>query len=105
MKETSSIFPQLFTVDEVARVFRFTRAAIRRMIRAQELPAIRIGKEYRIPRQVVENILNPLTEKNLEAAAYGLWRGKKYPEGAQWVRHHRDTDTRTLEELLEELHP
>lgn len=103
MQNAIKAFPQLLTVEEVAQIFRLTQAAIRRMIRAHELPAVRIGKEYRIPRHIIENILSPLSEDNLKEAAFGLWKGKKYPSGETWVRHFRDSDPRTLEEMLKEL--
>ncbi len=93
----------LFTVKEIAQVFRLTDAAIRRMIRDKELPAIQIGREYRISRHVVEKILHPLHNGNLKATGFGLWKDKKNPRGEDWVRRHRDTDKKTLEELLKEL--
>lgn len=96
-------YPSLLTVEEVALAFRLTRAAIRRMIRAKEIPAIKIGKEYRIPEQVVKNLLNPLTEQSLTDAAFGLWKGGKYPSGPEWVHEHRKKNKKNLDELLEAL--
>lgn len=103
MRSISQVFPQLFTVKEVAQIFRLTEGAIRRMVRAKEIPAIRIGKEYRISGQVLQNILHPLSDQNLKEAAFGLWKTGKSPEGSKWVRTHRDTDVRSLNELLKDL--
>ena len=100
---TSHTFPHLFTVGEVAKFFRLTEAAIRRMIRVKKLPAIRIGKEYRIPEQVIQNILNPLNESNMHSAGFGIWKGTKYPEGSKWVAQKRKKDKRTLDEILSDL--
>lgn len=103
MEELKNTSLSLFTVKEIAQVFRLTDAAIRRMIRDKELPAIQIGREYRIPRHVVEKILHPLHEGNLKATGFGLWKNKKNPRGEDWVRRYRDADKRTLEELLKDL--
>lgn len=101
--EAQALISPLVTVEEVAHLVRLTPAAIRRMIRAREIPATRIGREYRIPRRVVENWLAPLNETNLKEAAFGLWKGKKHPPGEEWVREHREKDPRSLEEILAEL--
>lgn len=103
MELTTETLPRLLTVEEVARIFRLTPAAIRRMIRAREFPALRIGREYRIPERVVENMLGSLNEGNLKDAAFGLWKGSGSPRGETWVRKHRDSDRRSLEEILKDL--
>lgn len=103
MESTTENLPRLLTVEEVARVFRLTPAAIRRMIRAKDFPALRIGREYRIPERVVENILGSFNERNLKDAAFGLWKGPGLPRGETWVRKHRDSDRRSLEEILKDL--
>ena len=93
----------LFTVEEVARIFRLTEAAIRRLIRVREIPAIRFGKEYRIPRQFVENKLSPITDETLEFSGFGVWKGKKYPSGEDWVSEHRKNEKRSLAQYVEDL--
>lgn len=103
MSQNSETFPQLLTVSEVADIFRLTQAAIRRMVRAREIPAIRIGKEYRIPKQVVHNILNPLTDQTLKEAGFGIWTHKKNPEGSQWLRRQRSQERRTLAEVIKDI--
>lgn len=103
MTQHLEIFPQLLTVSEVAGIFRLTQAAIRRMVRAKEIPAIRIGKEYRIPKQVVHNILNPLTEQTLKEAGFGIWAHEKNPEGSKWLRSQRAKERRTLVEVIKEI--
>jgi excisionase family DNA binding protein len=39
---------RLFTVSEVAAVMRVSNMTVYRLIRAGELPALRVGKGYRI---------------------------------------------------------
>jgi excisionase family DNA binding protein len=41
--------PELMTVAEVAALVRVSKMTIYRMIRKGELPAIAVGKSYRIP--------------------------------------------------------
>lgn len=103
MESITETLPRLLTVEEVARIFRLTPAAIRRMIRAKEFPAIRIGREYRVPQRVVENMLGSLNEKNLKDAAFGLWRNNRFVRGEAWIRKHRDHDQRSLEEILKDM--
>lgn len=103
MSTTLSTLPQLFTVDEVAQIFRLTQAAIRRMIRTKELPAIKFGKEYRIPQSVIQNILNPLNSATFKDAGFGLWKAAKLPRGETWLRKKRDTDPRDLSDYLKDL--
>ena len=100
---TTLNYPQLLTVDEFATIFKLTQAAIRRMIRDKEIPAIKIGKEYRISEQVVHNLLNPLTEASKAVAGFGLWKGKNNPKGETWVETHRKNNNKSLQTLLEEL--
>jgi excisionase family DNA binding protein len=99
----TTTYPHLLTVDEFAQIFRLTQAAIRRMIRSKEIPAIKIGKEYRIAEQVVHNLLNPISEENLEHAGFGLWKGKNNPKGEVWVENHRKKNAKNLDALLKEL--
>lgn len=40
---------ELLTVKETAELLKTSRAQIRKMIQNGELPAVRIGREYRIP--------------------------------------------------------
>lgn len=40
---------ELLTVKEVARLLKTSRAQVRKMIQNGELPAMRVGREYRIP--------------------------------------------------------
>ena len=40
---------ELLTVKETAGLLKTSRAQIRKMIQNGELPAVRVGREYRIP--------------------------------------------------------
>lgn len=49
---TSKLRPKVYTVAEFARLFAVSPRVVRDLIRKGELPALRIGRSYRIPRQV-----------------------------------------------------
>ena len=48
----------LLTVDEVARVMRVSNMTVYRLIKAGQLAAIRVGKNYRIRRRDVARYLD-----------------------------------------------
>jgi excisionase family DNA binding protein len=48
--------PELLTVAEVAALVRVSKMTIYRMIRKGELPAIAVGKSYRIPKEDVRRL-------------------------------------------------
>lgn len=50
--------PRFLTVAEVAELARVSRMTVYRMVHAGELPAIRVGKSYRVPQAAVEQMLS-----------------------------------------------
>lgn len=50
--------PQFLTVTEVAQVMRVSKMTVYRLIHAGELPAIRVGKSFRVPQGAVEQLLD-----------------------------------------------
>ena len=53
----ASGLPPLLRVDEVSDLLRVSRKVVWRMIRDGELPATKAGKEWRIPRGAVAELL------------------------------------------------
>lgn len=49
--------PQFLTVAEVATLTRVSRMTIYRMVHSGELPAVRVGSSYRVPRSAVEQLI------------------------------------------------
>ena len=45
--------PQFYTVAEVAELTRVSRMTVYRMVHAGELPAVRFGSSYRVPKTAV----------------------------------------------------
>ncbi len=49
--------PRFMTVSEVADVMRVSKMTVYRLIHAGELPAIRVGKSFRVPQAAVDKLL------------------------------------------------
>ncbi|UFU02508.1 helix-turn-helix domain-containing protein [Ruania suaedae] len=50
--------PRFLTVAEVAEMARVSRMTVYRMVHSGELPAIRVGKSYRVPQAAAEEMLS-----------------------------------------------
>ena len=54
--------PDFLTVEETAKVLRIGKAAVYRLVRSGGIPAVRYGKQFRIPRVAIEEQLGgPIT--------------------------------------------
>lgn len=49
--------PRFLTVAEVAEIARVSKMTVYRMVHSGELPAIRVGKSFRVPYDEVEKLL------------------------------------------------
>jgi excisionase family DNA binding protein len=47
----------LLTPDEIATIYRVTRATVRRWVKSGELPALKVGTQYRIRRSDLDNFI------------------------------------------------
>jgi excisionase family DNA binding protein len=54
---------RLLTVPEVARILRTSERLVYGMIKRQELPHVRLGRLMRIPKDAIEQLLRPTTER------------------------------------------
>ncbi|MFD1506454.1 helix-turn-helix domain-containing protein [Georgenia yuyongxinii] len=50
--------PRFLTVAEVAELMRVSKMTVYRMVHAGELPAVRMGRSFRVPQAAVENLIN-----------------------------------------------
>ncbi len=57
MKQPQRSAPQFYTVAEVAELTRVSRMTVYRMVHAGDLPAVRVGSSYRVPKSAVEELL------------------------------------------------
>ena len=89
--------PNVYTVDEFAAIFRLSPEAVRSLIRRGEISAIRIGRQNRIPRQVVARLFAQAASP--EERGFGIWKGKPI-NSIRYVNALRDADQRSAEEFL-----
>jgi len=64
---------QVYTPREIARMLKVSERTVRRWVRAGELPALRFGRQLRIPPAAVENLGQPVTGARLPAVPAGDW--------------------------------
>lgn len=57
MAQNSPSVPQFLTVAEVAAITRVSRMTVYRMVHSGELPAVRFGSSYRVPKSALEQLL------------------------------------------------
>jgi len=102
--ETSELYKErVYTVDEVAAIFRVPSGTVRRLIRRGDLPAIRLGRTYRVPRSVIDDYfdLPPASVLSDEDLGFGMWADDDtIGDGVEYVNRIRVADQRTLEEVL-----
>ncbi|GJF04988.1 helix-turn-helix domain-containing protein [Pseudonocardia sp. D17] len=55
----------LLTVPEVAALLRVSRMTVYRQINSGELPCVKVGRSFRVPRQVVRDILGDACPEGL----------------------------------------
>lgn len=49
---------KVFSVAEVAEILKTTKQQVRRMIRNEELYAVKVGREWRVPREHLSEWIN-----------------------------------------------
>ena len=50
--------PRFLTVAEVAELIRVSKMTVYRMVHAGEIPAVRVGRSFRVPQTAVEDLLS-----------------------------------------------
>jgi excisionase family DNA binding protein len=94
-------YPQVYTVEEFARLFKLSPEAVRNLIRKGEIAAIRIGKQYRLPQDVVDRFFAQAISP--EERGCGMWRPQPI-ESLTYVNNLREVDHRTPEAFLKDMH-
>jgi excisionase family DNA binding protein len=65
------VYPEVYAVEEFAKLFKLSPEAVRNLIRRGEISAIRLGTHYRIPQDVVDRYLRKLCPLKSEGLACG----------------------------------
>ena len=53
---------RVYTPDEIAQALKITRRSVYTYIKTGKLPAVKIGKEWRISKEALEKFLTPGTK-------------------------------------------
>ncbi len=61
------------TVAEVAAMMRVSKMTVYRMVHAGDLPAVRVGRSFRVPEKAVHDYLRPPTSKPADACSIPRW--------------------------------
>ena len=93
-------YSEVYTVEEFAKVFKLSPEAVRTLIRKGEVPAIRIGKQYRIPQDVIDRYFAQAIPP--EERGFGMWKQKSVTS-LMYVNKLRERDHRTPEAFLEDM--
>jgi excisionase family DNA binding protein len=97
---TAPVYPEIYTVEEFGKIFKLSPKAVMSLIRKREIPAIRIGSEYRIPQDVVDRyfaqVLSP------QERGFGMWKQKPVASRT-YVNQLRSHDRRTSTAFLQDL--
>lgn len=93
-------YPKVYSVEEFARIFKLSAEAVRSLIRKGEIPAIHIGKQYRIPQDVVDRYFAQAIPA--EERGFGMWKQKPVASLTH-VNKRRDRDHHTPEGFLKDL--
>lgn len=97
--QIAKAYPPVYTVEEFAKLFKLSPEAVRNLIRKREIPAIRIGKQYRIPQHVVDRYFAQASPP--EELGFGMWKRRPVASLA-YVNRLRDRDRRSPEVFLKE---
>lgn len=93
-------YPKVYRVEEFARMFKLSAEAVRSLIHKGEIPAIHIGKQYRIPQDVVDRYFAQAIPA--EERGFGMWKQKPVAS-LTYVNKRRDRDRHTPEAFLKDL--
>jgi excisionase family DNA binding protein len=90
----------VYTVEEFAKIFKLSAEAVRNLIRKGEIPAIRIGKQYRIPQTVVDRYFAEATSP--EERGFAMWAKNRIPS-VTYINKLRAKDHRTIDAFLKDM--
>ncbi len=93
-------YPLVYTVEEFAKLFKLSPEAVRNLIRKGEIAAMRIGKQYRIPQDVIDRFFAQAVPP--EERGFGMW--EQHPvDSLTYVNSLREGDHRTPKAFLKDM--
>lgn len=101
---THSVYSTVYSIDEVAQIFRLTPSEVRGLIRDGELPAIRLGRHYRVPKSIIDAFFAAPLKSSFtpEQLGFATRRPGKMDSVTQ-VNRIRERNKKTLKQVVAEL--
>ena len=101
----ATYYEEVFSVEEVARILKISRRYIHKLIREGKFGAMKIGKEYRIPKSVLDSYFNQASTSPFptEAYGFGIWadRADLSEESMDYVNRIREeSEKKELSEII-----
>ena len=93
-------YSTVYTVEEFAKIFKFSRQSVKTLIRTGEIPAIRIGNQHRIPQTVVDHYFAQASSP--QERGFGMWKKNRVPS-LTYVNKLRDQDRRGAATFLKDI--
>ncbi len=103
---TRSGYAAVYKVDEVARMFKLTTRDVMSLIRNGDLPAIRLGRYYRVPKSVIDGLFAQSVKQNFtpEDLGLGILKARRETrDSVAYVNRIRARNKKSLKETVAEL--
>ena len=102
-----SYYEDVFSVEEVAKILNISKKYIVKLIREGKFGAMKIGKEYRVPKSVVDSFFNEALSAPYPSEEYGfgIWadRADIPEESVEYVNKMREEcDKKELSDIISE---
>ncbi len=102
-----SYYEDVFSIEEVARILKLSRRYIIKLIKEGKFAAIKIGKEYRVPKSVIDSFFNQAitTLFPTEGYSYGIWADRSdFPDNSvEYVNKIREeSNKKSLSDIISE---
>jgi len=102
-----SYYEDVFSVEEVAKILKIPKKYIVKLIREGKFGAMKIGREYRVPKSVVDSFFNEALTAPYPSEEYGfgIWSDRRdIPEDS--VEHvnkiREESDKKELSDIITE---
>jgi excisionase family DNA binding protein/YgiT-type zinc finger domain-containing protein len=85
-------YPEIMNVEEVADFFRVSNQTIYNMLRAGKLPAVKVGREWRFPRDKIKELVfkQEKEEQHVQLVARSGKSGLSKKDADVISRHYND---------------
>jgi excisionase family DNA binding protein len=102
-----SYYEDVFSVEEVAKILKMPKKYIVKLIREGKFGAMKIGREYRVPKSVVDSFFNEALTAPYPSEEYGfgIWADRRdIPEDSvEYVNKIREeSDNKELSDIITE---